>query len=133
MILVVDNYDSFTWNLVQLVASAGVEVDVVRNDAASVDELLARRPDGILISPGPGRPEEAGVCLPLLARRQTLQRLLEARPQEHLRFSAAFEADAASILASSRQMGLEGVMAKRKDAPYESRRTETWLREQSLL
>ena len=72
MILVVDNYDSFTWNLVQLVASAGVEVEVVRNDAASVDELLARRPAGILISPGPGRPEEAGVCLPLLARRPRL-------------------------------------------------------------
>jgi len=69
VILIVDNYDSFTFNLVQLVAAAGAEHEVVRNDAATVDELLARDPDGILISPGPGRPEEAGVCLPLLARR----------------------------------------------------------------
>ncbi len=69
MILVVDNYDSFTYNLVQLLAAAGADPEVVRNDAASVDELLARRPAGILLSPGPGRPEEAGVCLALLARR----------------------------------------------------------------
>ena len=69
MILVVDNYDSFTYNLVQLLAAAGAELEVVRNDEATVDELLARRPAGILISPGPGRPEQAGVCLPLLARR----------------------------------------------------------------
>jgi anthranilate synthase/aminodeoxychorismate synthase-like glutamine amidotransferase len=69
VILVVDNYDSFTYNLVQLLAVAGADPVVVRNDAATVDELLARRPAGILISPGPGRPEEAGVCLPLLARR----------------------------------------------------------------
>ena len=69
MILVVDNYDSFTYNLVQLLAVAGAVVEVVRNDAASAAELLAREPDGIVISPGPGRPEAAGVCLPLLALR----------------------------------------------------------------
>lgn len=72
MILVVDNYDSFTYNLVQLIAATGVDYQVVRNDAASVDELLARSPGGIVLSPGPGRPEEAGVCLPLLARRPRL-------------------------------------------------------------
>ena len=72
MILVIDNYDSFTYNLVQLLAGAGAAVEVVRNDAASVDEMLGRRPAGILISPGPGRPEQAGVCLPLLARRPRL-------------------------------------------------------------
>jgi anthranilate synthase/aminodeoxychorismate synthase-like glutamine amidotransferase len=72
MILVVDNYDSFTYNLVQLIAATGVPYEVVRNDAASVDELLARAPHGILLSPGPGRPEDAGVCLPLLARRPRL-------------------------------------------------------------
>lgn len=66
--------------------------------------------------------------VPLQARRQVLQRLLEARPQERLRFSASFDADAAAILESARRMGLEGVMAKRRDAPYESRRTETWLK-----
>jgi anthranilate synthase component 2 len=71
-ILVVDNYDSFTYNLVQLLAAAGAEVAVVRNDAESVDALLARRPSGILLSPGPGRPEEAGVCLALVGRRPPL-------------------------------------------------------------
>ncbi len=71
--------------------------------------------------------------VPLVARRQVLQRLLEERPQERLRFSAAFDVDAAAILESARQMGLEGVIAKRKDAPYESRRTESWLKLKNRL
>ncbi|MBI5278439.1 MAG: DNA ligase D [Burkholderiales bacterium] len=71
--------------------------------------------------------------VPLLARRQLLQRLMEERPQERLRFSTAFDADAAAILESARRMGLEGVIAKRKDAPYESRRTETWLKLKNKL
>ena len=53
MILVIDNYDSFTWNLVQMLTAAGEPVEVVRNDAASVSALLARRPLGIVVSPGP--------------------------------------------------------------------------------
>jgi para-aminobenzoate synthetase component II len=69
VILMVDNYDSFTYNLVQVIAAAGVEVTVLRNDAESADAMLARRPAGIVLSPGPGRPEGAGVCLDLLARR----------------------------------------------------------------
>lgn len=69
MILVIDNYDSFTYNLVQLLAVAGADPVVVRNDAATVEELLAMNPAGILLSPGPGRPSESGVCVPLLARR----------------------------------------------------------------
>ncbi|MEO7794946.1 MAG: aminodeoxychorismate/anthranilate synthase component II [Thermoanaerobaculia bacterium] len=72
MILVIDNYDSFTYNLVQLLAVAGADPVVVRNDAATVDELLAMHPAGILLSPGPGRPAESGVCVPLLARRPGL-------------------------------------------------------------
>jgi len=72
MILMIDNYDSFTYNLVQMLAAAGAEVEVVRNDAEPVDALLARRPAGIVVSPGPGRPEGAGVCLELLARRPAL-------------------------------------------------------------
>jgi bifunctional non-homologous end joining protein LigD len=71
--------------------------------------------------------------VPLAARREVLRRLLEERPQPHLRFSAAFDADAATILESARRMGLEGVIAKRKDAPYESRRTETWLKLKNRL
>ncbi|HEX5758034.1 MAG TPA: aminodeoxychorismate/anthranilate synthase component II [Thermoanaerobaculia bacterium] len=72
MILVVDNYDSFTYNLVQLLAGAGAEVEVARNDAAPAAALLARAPAGIVLSPGPGRPEQAGVCLELLALRPRL-------------------------------------------------------------
>jgi anthranilate synthase/aminodeoxychorismate synthase-like glutamine amidotransferase len=69
MILMIDNYDSFTYNLVQVLATAGAEVEVVRNDAASIEALLAREPEGIVLSPGPGRPEDAGVCLALLRER----------------------------------------------------------------
>jgi para-aminobenzoate synthetase component II len=69
MILMLDNYDSFTFNLVQELLKAGAEVEVVRNDERSVDALLERRWRGIVISPGPGRPEEAGVCPALVARR----------------------------------------------------------------
>jgi anthranilate synthase component 2 len=69
MILMVDNYDSFTYNLVQLLTSAGADVEVLRNDVESADAMLARRPDGIVLSPGPGRPEEAGVCVDLIRKR----------------------------------------------------------------
>jgi bifunctional non-homologous end joining protein LigD len=65
---------------------------------------------------------------PLAQRRELLQQVLDAHPHERLRLCAAFDADAKSILESARRMGLEGVMAKRKDSPYESRRTETWLK-----
>lgn len=69
MILIIDNYDSFTFNLVQLVAAAGVPYRVIRNDEATVDSILEQAPKGILLSPGPGRPESAGVCLSLLEQR----------------------------------------------------------------
>lgn len=65
MILMIDNYDSFTYNLVQLLTGAGAEVEVRRNDVATVDELLALEPEGIVVSPGPGRPEDAGVSVDL--------------------------------------------------------------------
>jgi anthranilate synthase/aminodeoxychorismate synthase-like glutamine amidotransferase len=67
MILVIDNYDSFTYNLVQYLGELGAEVVVKRNDAVSIEEIRALRPGGVLISPGPGRPEEAGVSLQLIA------------------------------------------------------------------
>jgi len=67
MILVVDNYDSFTYNLVQMLLGADLEVVVLRNDAQPAAEMLAHRPQGIILSPGPGRPEDAGICLELMA------------------------------------------------------------------
>ena len=69
MILVVDNYDSFTYNLVQMLWRRGLEVVVLRNDFESADEMLQREPNGIILSPGPGRPEDAGVCLGLVELR----------------------------------------------------------------
>jgi anthranilate synthase/aminodeoxychorismate synthase-like glutamine amidotransferase len=66
MILIIDNYDSFTYNLVHLVAQHTDAYVVVRNDAISVDEVRQMHPDMILISPGPGRPEDAGVSEPLI-------------------------------------------------------------------
>lgn len=68
MLLVLDNYDSFTWNLVQYVGELGVEPVVVRNDQHSVDEVLAKRPQAILISPGPCTPLEAGISVALVRR-----------------------------------------------------------------
>jgi anthranilate synthase component 2 len=65
MILVVDHYDSFTYNLVQLVESLGHDTEVVKSDAVPADALVARAPDGVILSPGPGRPEAAG-CFPEL-------------------------------------------------------------------
>jgi anthranilate synthase component 2 len=66
VILLLDNRDSFTFNLYQQVARQGPEVRVVRCDAMGVEELLALRPEALVISPGPGRPEEAGVLMDLL-------------------------------------------------------------------
>lgn len=66
MILVIDNYDSFVYNLVHYVEDFGVATEVHRNDALTSAELLARRPAGVLLSPGPRTPDEAGVCLDFL-------------------------------------------------------------------
>ena len=66
MILVVDNYDSFTWNVVQLLGELGADPEVHRNDALDVPGMLARRPRGIVISPGPGTPADAGISVPLV-------------------------------------------------------------------
>ncbi|MFQ5525560.1 MAG: anthranilate synthase component II [Thermoanaerobaculia bacterium] len=66
MILVIDNYDSFTYNLVQLIRSRGAEVEVLRNDVETSAEMLARSPAGVVLSPGPGRPEDAGVCIDVI-------------------------------------------------------------------
>ena len=65
--LLIDNYDSFTYNLVQAFAAHGAEVMVYRNDAITVDEALALEPTHVVISPGPGRPEDAGVSLEMIA------------------------------------------------------------------
>ncbi len=66
MILVIDNYDSFTYNLVHLVGHHTDDLEVIRNDDRTVEEVEAMAPDGILISPGPGRPADAGITEPIV-------------------------------------------------------------------
>mgnify|MGYP003586989088 FL=1 len=68
MLLMIDNYDSFTYNLVQYLQSLGAEVKVVRNDAMTVDEIETLAPERIVISPGPGTPDQAGVTLEMIER-----------------------------------------------------------------
>ncbi len=68
MILLIDNYDSFTYNLVHYAQELGAEVEVVRNDALSVDEVRAKQPRGIILSPGPCDPDQAGICLEVIDR-----------------------------------------------------------------
>jgi anthranilate synthase component 2 len=65
-VLVIDNYDSFTWNLVHYLGELGAEPVVIRNDKISVDEALSREPEAIVLSPGPCTPNEAGICLDLI-------------------------------------------------------------------
>lgn len=68
MIVVIDNYDSFTWNLVDILHRGTLPVEVYLNDSISADDLLYKKPSGILISPGPGRPTESGISLQVLQR-----------------------------------------------------------------
>ncbi len=68
MLLMIDNYDSFTFNLVQYFCELGEEVKVVRNDEISLDDIAALKPDRLVLSPGPCSPAEAGVCVPALQR-----------------------------------------------------------------
>ena len=68
MILVIDNYDSFTYNLVQYLGELGAEIRVRRNDQITIDEIVAMQPSQLLISPGPGRPEDAGITMDVIRR-----------------------------------------------------------------
>jgi len=66
MILLIDNYDSFTYNLYHQIAAQGPEVKVVRNDALTIEEIRAMQPDAIVLSPGPGTPSEAGITVDII-------------------------------------------------------------------
>lgn len=68
MIVLIDNYDSFTFNLVHCLGGLGADVAVYRNDRISADEVIAMRPDAIALSPGPCTPNEAGICLDLIRK-----------------------------------------------------------------
>lgn len=68
MILLIDNYDSFSYNLYQMIGMLEPDIRVIRNDAYTVEQILEMRPSGIILSPGPGRPGDAGVCIGLVRR-----------------------------------------------------------------
>ncbi len=66
MLLVLDNYDSFTYNLVQYLGELGADIEIYRNDVITVEEIIKKKPKGIVLSPGPGRPEKAGIMNSLI-------------------------------------------------------------------
>ena len=66
MILIIDNYDSFTYNLVQYIGSINPEMEVHRNDKITIDEIRRKNPENIVISPGPGKPEDAGLSIDIV-------------------------------------------------------------------
>ena len=68
MILLIDNYDSFTWNLYHYLGDLGADTEVIRNDALTADEAIAMQPEAIVLSPGPCSPNEAGICLELVEK-----------------------------------------------------------------
>ena len=68
MVLMIDNYDSFTYNLVQYLGELGAEVQVYRNDALTLEQIEAWKPSKIVLSPGPCTPSEAGICVSLIER-----------------------------------------------------------------
>lgn len=66
MILLIDNYDSFSYNLYQLIGTVEPDIKVVRNDECTLEEIAEMKPEAIILSPGPGRPEDAGICIPMI-------------------------------------------------------------------
>ena len=83
MILLIDNYDSFSYNLYQLIGEINSDIKVIRNDEMTVDEIKALAPEYIILSPGPKRPEDAGVCIGAWRRIKNPRRLLGASVDLH--------------------------------------------------
>ncbi|RCW77554.1 anthranilate synthase component II [Saliterribacillus persicus] len=76
MILLIDNYDSFTYNLFQYISELGKEVEVIRNDRITIEEIKLKNPEAIILSPGPGTPEEAGICIDVVKELATTYPIL---------------------------------------------------------
>src|SRR6266704_263229 len=85
MILLLDNYDSFTYNLAQYLGELGCQVEVHRNDKITVEEIVRRKPERIVISPGPCTPQEAGISVELVERLAGKFPILAARINDHRR------------------------------------------------
>ena len=107
MILVIDNYDSFTFNLVQALQTLGAEVEVFRNDAIDVEGVRALRPEAVVLSPGPCTPNEAGVCVPLIRALSGKLPILGVC-LGHQSIGQAFGGDGAAGLAGGARQGVGG-------------------------
>jgi anthranilate synthase/aminodeoxychorismate synthase-like glutamine amidotransferase len=90
MFILIDNYDSFTWNLWHFLSDLGAEVEIIRNDASTPHEILAKNPQGIVISPGPGTPEDAGMTIDLIRACFQQQKPLLGVCLGHQALAAAF-------------------------------------------
>jgi len=136
MILVIDNYDSFTYNLVQLLWGRGLEVVVLRNDAESASAMLAREPSGIILSPGPGRPEAAGVCLEVLGLRPAVPLLGVCLGHQALGLACGAEISRAAQLMHGKTSQVdhtgEGIFAGLPDPFVATRYHSLDVREESL-
>jgi len=97
MFTLIDNYDSFTWNLWHFLSDLGAEVEVIRNDATTPDAVIAGNPEGIIISPGPGTPENAGISIDLIHQAHTAQIPLLGVCLGHQALGAAFGASITRI------------------------------------
>ena len=101
MILVIDNYDSFTYNLVQYLGELGAKLEVVRNDALVPDGIAAMRPERIVISPGPGTPDDAGVTLATIRAFSGSERKLSRQKGSAIRCARESTLSRAAAMASS--------------------------------
>lgn len=114
MIVLIDNYDSFTYNVVQLAAQFDDDLRVFRNDACQADDILNLHPDGIILSPGPGRPEDAGMCIELIRLNNGRIPLLGICLGEQ----AIAKAYGADIIHASRRMhGKCSLISRQADSP----------------
>ena len=137
MFLMIDNYDSFTYNLVHLLSMQGADIQVIRNDRITLDEIQDHRPEGLILSPGPGRPEQAGICI------EAIQRFSPSLPilgvcLGHQSIAAAFKAN---IIRADRMFhgkgsmvyhNQEGVFAEVKE-PFYAMRYHSLLVERNSL